>query len=147
MAYDWKVPGSGSTWGRKPTHKRGPVTWTDDSGTTPAHFLKQYPTYVETIEPSGDLASCLYVGSLWLSTLPFILDAKGSGRFPRLLPLHGKRCVPTVAAQSTMIYTGPERLDEQKKKNGRIVSVVRHTFLIAGTRYVIADLSSLVPLA
>lgn len=135
--------GKAKQWGRRPTHERGPVVWSDKTGMKPAPFAQQLPRYGETKSIPDEYVALLEgPGSLWTTLVPLRPDARG-GTYPPLV----YHCYPDVApvkVRSLLIYAGIERVEE-RERNGRIVSVPRYTFIAGEGRYIINDFSYIAP--
>jgi len=130
---------SSKTWGRKPVHERGLITWSDNSGSKPAPFVKPISKYKKIKDVPVEYENFLFVGALWTVRRPLRPDLTSGATFPSLVL---ESSVPSEEAAirpgSFLIYTGIVRVEEREKK-GRIVSVSRHTFIAAGARYVVTN--------
>lgn len=138
------LKGSASKWGRKPTRDRGEVVWKDNSGAKPAPFVQCVPRYEETKQIPGDYEPFFVVGAMWYTTVPLNPNIRNGGEFPHVVPVWrgGKSAV--IKAKSFMIYAGIARIEE-REKNGRIVSVPRHTFIAGDGRYIVTDFTYIKP--
>lgn len=136
---------SGSKWGRKKTRDRGPVEWVDKNGVKPAPFARDIPPNRAIVEPPPDVLDGLVVGTLFVANheLGTMYSGKNmeGGALPALVPFGPVRL---VKLGDILLYAGPIRLEE-RQVNGRIVTVLRHTFIVAGNRFVVTDLSSVRP--
>lgn len=137
--------GSSNKWGRKPTHKRGPVVWSDNSGAKPAPFMQVMPKYEETRAIAPEHQDHLYVGAMWTAKIAMNTGAQVVGcKYPPLVPTYWEQDKALVKLNSIMIYAGIVRIDE-REANGRIVSVPRHSFVAGEGRYIITDFSHVTP--
>jgi hypothetical protein len=131
-------------WGRRSTRDRGKVVWIDNSGAKPAPFAQAMPRYGETKPIPDEFEPHLYVGALWMASVPMNPDTRGAGQFPPLVPYYWPADQAIVKVKSLMIYAGIVRIEE-RESNGRIVSVPRHTFIAAAGRYIVTDFSTVSP--
>lgn len=136
--------GSNSSNGRKPTHKRGPVVWTDKSGGKPAPFAQDLPTYSDGVPPAEDVVDNLVIGAMFSANLPLNPARDGAGKFPHLIPHYWPENSALIKQKTLLIYTGMERIDE-RERNGRIISVQRHTFFAIDGRYIVTDFTYIAP--
>lgn len=134
--------GSNSKNGRKPTHARGTVVWTDNTGVKPAPFAQNIPRYKESKIPD-EYIPYLYPGSLWKVKVPLSPDTKIVG-MSVLKPFYYPADMALVKVNSLVIYAGEVR-SEERQSNGRIVSVPKHTFVASGGRHIITDFFYVVP--
>lgn len=126
--------------------ERSTVIWTDKNSGKPAPFAKQLPAYKpgEDSSPSEWPLEMLTVGSLFVTCSPLHVDPRASdSQYP---PLQlAKRTAATVPVGSMAIYAGPVRVEERHRGfGGKIVTVTRHTFVVASARYVV-DLAYVKP--
>jgi hypothetical protein len=136
---------SASKWGRKPTRDRGPIEWKDNSGAKPAPFVQVMPRYAETREIPAEFQEYLYIGALWTANQALAPDPKFQGtKCPVLQGQYWQPESALIKAKSFMIYAGIIRLEE-RESNGRIVNVLRHTFVAGDGRYVVSDFSLVRP--
>lgn len=136
--------GNNSNNGRKPTRKRGPVTWSDRSGGKPAPFAQVIPPYEKHPGPPLETIDHLVIGAMFSANLPLNPDPKSPGQFPHLVPHFWPAADALVTQKSLLIYTGVERVEE-RERNGRIVSVPRHTFFAGDGRYIVLDFTYITP--
>jgi len=136
-----------STYKKKRNASRSSVTWTDNSGAKPAPFAQAIPRYEETRPLPPGYEEHLYVGALWTNTFAMNPDMTEIGKctFPGLVVMHWQAELATIKLKSMMIYSGIVRVDE-REKNGRIVSVPRHTFVVGDGRYIVTDFSQIKPI-
>lgn len=135
---------SASKWGRKSMRDRGRVAWTDNSGAKPAPFAQARPRYVATKEIPAEYEEHLYVGALWSANVALNPDTSGGGEFPSVMLCYHQADQAIIKLKSLLIYSGIVR-GEEREKNGRIVTVLRHTFIAGGGRYIITDFSQVSP--
>ncbi len=138
--------GKKNKWGLKPTRERGQVVWTDNSGAKPAPFAQAFPKYDETRPIPPAYEEFLVIGSMWINKVPLNPDLRELGKcpFPGLVPMFWAPEQAVIKLKSLLIYSGIVRVDE-RERNGRIVSVPRHTFVCGDGRYIVTDFSHITP--
>ena len=132
---------SANRWGRKKTRDRGPVTWIDKSGAKPAPFVKKIPAYQAAPDIDEKLAEELQPGVLFVSNWCLGNGAPKAGD-SSFLTLERWYWTDSAIVQKGqfLMYSGVVRTDE-RKSDGRIVNVPRHTFIFGSARYIINDFS------
>ena len=134
---------SSSRWGRKPTSKRGSVVWTDKTGAKPAPFAKAIPRYNEPRAIDENNVQYLVPGTMWLSAMPLNPTTTAGAKFQALVYAWDNLSA-MLKTNSMLIYAGEVRVEE-RERNGRIVSVTRHTFIAGDGRYIVNDFSFITP--
>ncbi len=128
--------------GLPPTRKRGKVQWTDKSGAKPAPFAQNMPRYVTGNEPVADVSDHFEIGALFAAVIPLSPDATTAERYPRLSAYYWDETA-LVKRNGLLIYTGEARVEE-RNKDGRIITALRHTFFTGNGRYIIVDFDLIV---
>lgn len=85
----------------------------------------------------------LCVGALWTVTVSMNSDTRAGSKFPYLQPCSPNTAIITL--KSLMIYSGVVRVEE-RESNGRIVNVLRHTFVADGGRYIVTNFDYVKPI-
>jgi hypothetical protein len=143
----------------KKRNVRPQITWVNKTIASPANAAtRNLPYFFDDDENYKNFkyVKNLIPGSLWFWLDDFFLvdlhtfnDQRRRGgptesEFKRLTfqqyDIHGY----SVPQRSYMIYTGTVRVDE-KSKHDKIVSVLRHTFFVDGTRCIVLNLQACVP--
>ena len=133
---------------------RKQVTWKDPV----AHVAKKRP-HPHVLAPSGDVCvrhvrpEDLTPGSLWVVVSKcgpnntYNPDVYEQHEFPYLTVLYYAGADnPGVPINSVAVYLGHTRVEEESRA-GVMLSIPRHTFLINGKRWLVADFNLLEPIS
>ena len=133
------------------SHRHKKVLWktdrTVDSPARPVPYMGDTTVPPDRID---DYERCLYAGALFIVKKPLITATLGRGYSPPPHPflvesIHAFS--PTVWDGSIAIYSSIVRVEEQHRglRDGGIVRVPRHSFIISGTKYLITNLALVDP--
>lgn len=110
------------------------VEWIDKTGCKPAPFAREIPVYRHG-ETDQSMFPDLIVGDLYVTLCPFgtkYFDDPNVGFLVREY-LWGN---PEIPVGSFLIYAGTKRVDERASAS-KIVSVIKHVFIVNGGMYVV----------
>lgn len=139
---------------------RPQITWVNKTIAKPANAMTQNLPYFfdEQNYENFKYQKNLILGSLWTWPSDFFLVDNEKFRSLNRLNVHNSVSeyrrltfqnydIPgySVAQGSYMMYAGTVRVDE-KAKQDKVVSVLRHTFFVDGTRCIILNLQACVPI-
>jgi hypothetical protein len=126
--------------------KRKQVTWKD--GNKPSPALRPLPYWQDvpvTEKYSEILAEKLVVGNIFFTTEPLNRTVHTRGYadppYPYLTVYPGLAMYPQG---SIAVYAGTVRVEEQKGNS--LLRAVRHSFIIAGSRYITNNLNHFMPI-
>jgi len=126
-------------------HKQ--VTWKD--GNKPSPALRPLPYWQDipvTEEYSKVLTEKLVPGNMFFTVKPLnrTVHARGYADPPYPYLTEGHKGTEMYPRGSMAVYAGTVRVEEQKGNS--VVRVVRHSFIIAGSRYITNNLNHFMPI-
>jgi hypothetical protein len=138
---------------------RPKITWVNKAIATPSNtVMRNLPYFFDDDEnyKNFQYAKNLTIGSLWTWGADFFLVDLGKfqtmGRLKTSIESEFRRLtfqqyhIPeySVPQGSYMIYMGTVRVDE-KAKQDKVISVLRHTFFVDGARCIVLNLQACIP--
>lgn len=115
------------------------ITWKEPAlkGVKHADFARDIPTHVSVPTVDTTLSQLLFVGNILYTSVPTKEDeyVYCGGKYKNLITSYWEP--QTLFSKGKMVlYVGTTRVDE-KTSSGKIISAVRHKFLVDGCEYII----------